>query len=80
METNRDNFASDRDDQRENGEVLNSFQEPEGIKDGDLSDRDEHSHDRKKHHDHHHIGRYRSFSNYSSASGQPSTNTGPGLF
>lgn len=80
METNRKRFNTAREEQVEQGEVREHFQEPEGNTGVELSSENEIPHERKKHHEHHHIGKYRSFSNYSSASNQPSTNTGPGLF
>ncbi len=78
METNHTNYQPDRDDPGfgyQNPE--NHLQQrnlADGESTGEVSKRE--THEKRRSHTHYGIGRYRSFSNYSSDSDQPHTSTG----
>lgn len=78
METNHTNYPSDRDDQDAGYQNPENHAEFENLTQGESSGefKQEECHEKRHFPKHYGIGRYRSFSNHSSASDQPHTNTG----
>ncbi|MBD3580930.1 hypothetical protein [Flavobacterium selenitireducens] len=77
METDRTGFTPEDEISGQNQSPSGSFLQFDRLRhDDSFGETANEAADKKRHHSHHGIGRYRSFSNYSSASDQPHTNTG----
>ncbi len=77
METDRKDLVPKDENQEPNQNPSELFLQFDRLQSEESSgEQMQESCEKKKHHTHHGIGRYRSYSNHSSANDQPHTNTG----